>query len=89
MNIESLFDGSKTDEEVVRILDSWYRGNPNIDKTKFGDNFDSLRLPKIKEYFEQLKNTNSYLANNPKILEGILATTKEVCGNDKKKQMMA
>ena len=87
MNIENLFDGSMTDQEIIVVLDSWYKGNPNIDKTKFADNFETLRLPKIKEYLEQLKNTNTYLANNPKILEGILSITKEVCGSDKKKQM--
>lgn len=89
MNIENLFDGSMTDKEVITALESWYKGNPNIDKSKFADNFESLRLPKIKEYLEQLKNSNSYLANNPKILEGILASVKEVCGSDKKKQMTA
>ena len=87
MTIENLFDGSMTDQEIIYVLDSWYKGNPNIDKTKFVENFETLRLPKIKEYLEQLKNTNSYLANNPKILEGILAVTKETCGSDKKKQM--
>ena len=82
MEINNLFDGSMTDEEVVGVLEDWYKGNPNIDKTKFADNFDSLRLPKIKAYFEQLKNTDSYLADNPKILDGILTKLKEICGSN-------
>lgn len=89
VSIDNLFDGSMSDRETVEHIELWYKGNPNIDKTKFTENFDTLRLPKVKKYLEQLKNSNSYLANNPKILEGVLETTKEVCGSDKKKQMMA
>lgn len=84
--VDKLFDGSMTDEDVVKKLEEHYHGNPNIDKTKFSENFDSLRLPNIKYYMEQLKNTDSYLADNPKILEGVLKTAEEICG--KKKQPM-
>ena len=86
--IDNIFDGSMSDEDVLNFVESWYRGNPNIDKTKFVDNFETLRLPKIKKYLEELKNSNSYLANNPKILEEISTKMKEICG-DKKKQMTA
>ena len=83
MELDNLFDGSMTDEEVVNLLESWYRGNPNIDKSKFVENFETLRLPKIVEYLEDLKKSNTYLADNPKVLEGILTKIKEVCGSKK------
>ena len=83
VGIDKLFDGSMTDEEVVKKLEEHYHGNPNIDKSKFSENFDSLRLPNIKYYAEQLKNTDSYLADNPKILEGVIKTTEEICGKKK------
>ena len=80
VGIDKLFDGSMTDAEVVQKLEEYYRGNPNIDKTKFPENFDKLRNPNIKYYSEQLKNTDSYLADNPRILEGLITTTSEICG---------
>ena len=86
--IDKLFDGSMSDRDVVEKLREHYAGNPNIDKSKFGDNYDTLIEPKLKDYAEQLKNTDSYLADNPKILETLLATTQEVYSS-KKKQMMA
>ena len=86
MNVESLFE--MTDEKAVDILNGWYMGNPNIDKTKFAENFETLRLPKIKDYLEELKKSNSYLANNPAILEDVLGTISQICGSGKKKQLM-
>ena len=86
--IENVFDGSMSDKDVIEKLREHYLGNPNIDKSKFGDNFDALIAPKLKDYAEQLKNTNSYIADNPKILETFLATAQEVYSN-KKKQMTA
>ena len=89
ISIDNIFDGSMSDKDVVEKLREHYAGNPNIDKSKFGDNFDALIAPKLKDYAEQLKNTDSYLADNPKILETLMATIKETYGSDKKKQMMA
>ena len=83
MELDNLFDGSMTDEEIVNVLESWYRGNPNIDKSKFVENFETLRLPKIVEYLEELKKSNTYLADNPKVLEGILSKIKDICGSKK------
>ena len=86
--IDKIFDGSMSDKDVVEKLREHYAGNPNIDKSKFGENFDALIEPKLKDYLEQLKNTDSYLADNPKILETLLTVTQETYSG-KKKQMMA
>ena len=86
--IDNIFDGSRSDEELIQCFDDWYKGNPDIDRTKFAENFETLRLPKIKAYLENLKQSNPYLADNPKVLENLIETTTRVCGSDKKKQMM-
>ena len=78
--IDKFFDGSMSDEEIIGKLEDFYRGNPNIDKSKFPVNFETIRQPNIKYYVEQLKNTDSYLADNPKILESLVSKTNEICG---------
>lgn len=83
-----IVNGSTNDKEVVEYLAELYKTNPNIDKTKFGENFEKLILPKIQAYLTgPVKRTDSYVADNPKIIDNIIDTCKEVNMNDKKKQM--
>lgn len=87
MNIDNIFDGSLSDREIVSKLAELYSTNPNIDKSKFGENFEKLILPKLTDYKEKLKKSDNYLADNPRILESLLETCKEVNSADKKKQL--
>lgn len=84
-------NGDINDKEFVEYLAELYRTNPNIDKTKFGENFNEFILPKIKDYFDVLKNKEEYFAKNPTISDGIIATCTDVnikdMNNDKKKQV--
>ena len=86
MSIDKIFDGSFEDSEIIEKMEDFYRGNPNIDKSKFTENFDSLRLPNIEHYSEQLKNTDVYIADNPRILE-VAEIAKKICGSKKKELM--
>lgn len=88
LGIDNVFDGSHSDKEVITKLAELYSTNPNIDKSKFGENFDKLMLPKLTDYKEKLKRTDNYLADNPRILESFLDACKEVNSTDKKKQLM-
>lgn len=87
-DLKKITDGSLSDEEVVKGISDYYNSITNIDKTKYAENFNTRILPKLKSYFENLKNSDKYLADNPKILDSIMDTcVKANGGNDKKKQM--
>lgn len=85
---EKIVSGSVNDKEVIEYLANLYKTNPNIDKTKFGENFEKLILPKIQAYLTgPVKRTDSYVADNPKVIDNIIDICKEVNMSDKKKQM--
>lgn len=84
---EKNVSGNVNDKEFVKDVAELYSTNPNIDKTKFGENFERLILPKIQDYFAVLKRTDRYLADNPKIIDKINEICKEVNMGDKKKQV--
>lgn len=85
---EKIVNSSVNDKEVVEYLANLYKTNPNIDKTKFGENFETRILPKVQDYLTgPIKRTDSYVADNPKIIDDIIGTCNEVNLGDKKKQM--
>lgn len=87
VDIDKIFDGSKTDKEVVNEVSEFYKTVVGIDKTKIGESYEKLVSPLIDKYFEKLRTTDNYLTQNPKILENLKNQCNEVYLGDKKKQM--
>ena len=68
--IDSMFK-SMSDEEVVNTAVNFFRVARNTDKTKQPDTYAKLVEPKLTKYLENLRVTDGYLTNNPKILENV------------------
>lgn len=87
VDIDKLFDGSKTDKEVVGDVLDFYRTVVSIDKTKVGESYEKLISPYLDKYFEKLRTTDNYLTQNPKILENLKNQCNEVYLGEKKNEM--
>lgn len=83
IDIGKMFDGSFTDLEIIKTINGLYKTIPSIDKTKFTEKYNLLTSGTIKHYFEKLKQTDTYLADNPRILETLMAIIESVNGKAK------
>lgn len=87
VDIDKLFDGSRTDKEVINEVSDFYKDVISIDKTKVAESYEKLISPYLDKYFEKLRTTDNYITQNPKILENLKNQCNEVYLGDKKKQM--
>lgn len=68
--IDSMFT-SMSDEEVINNAVNFFRVARNTDKTKQPDTYTKLVESKLSRYLENLRVTDGYLTNNPKILDSV------------------
>ena len=68
--IDSMFK-SMSDEEVINNAVNFFRVARNTDKTKQPDTYSTLVEPKLARYLENLRVTDGYLTNNPRILDNV------------------
>lgn len=87
MDVNKIFDGSKTDKEVIGDVCDFYKEVISIDKTKVAESYEKLIDPLLNKYFEKLRTTDNYITQNPKILEGLKSQCNEVYLGEKKNEM--
>lgn len=87
VDIDKLFDGSKTDKEVIGDVCDFYKDVISIDKTKVAESYEKLISPYLDKYFEKLRTTDNYITQNPKILENLKNQCNKVYLGEKKNEM--
>ena len=83
-NLENVFNGSMTDEEIVSKLADECKMKFNLSGDGLEKEFGQIEQ-KLQTYLKSCVKYDSTLADNPKIVEAFLETCKG-CFSSKKKQ---
>lgn len=79
MDIDKLLDRGYSSKEALTTFEKLYRKIlDKIDKTKFPEDFKQRRQDRLKKLVVNLKGSNSYFADNPKMLDELLKVAEEV-----------